>query len=118
VEFTVQLEQLAHGHERPLLRVPSTLGALHALVEAGIVDENDAELLAASYELCERARNYRFLLTGTSSDALPVDGDEAEKLAHMLGFEHRPQQSLRDEYRRVTRRARAVVERVFYGRTA
>ena len=67
--------------------------------------------------LCERARNYRYLLTGSPSDALPVDGDEAEKLARMLGYTHRPQQSLRDDYRRVTRRARAIVERVFYART-
>ena len=66
--------------------------------------------------LCERARNYRYLLTGSPSDALPVDGDEAEKLARMLGYTHRPQQSLRDDYRRVTRRARAIVERIFYDR--
>ena len=33
----------------------------------------------------------------------------------MLGYTHRPQQSLRDDYRRLTRRAREVVERVFYG---
>ena len=53
---------------------------------------------------------------GSPSDALPVDGDEAEKLARMLGYTHRPQQSLRDDYRRVTRRARAIVERIFYAR--
>jgi hypothetical protein len=29
---------------------------------------------------------------------------------------HRPEAALRDEYRRVTRRARRVTERVFYGR--
>jgi hypothetical protein len=29
---------------------------------------------------------------------------------------HRPQTALRDEYRRATRRARGVVERLFYGR--
>ena len=34
----------------------------------------------------------------------------------MLGYVHRPQQTLREEYRRVTRRAREVVERIFYGR--
>jgi hypothetical protein len=34
----------------------------------------------------------------------------------MLGYEERPALTLREEYRRETRRARAVVERVFYGR--
>ncbi len=91
-------------------------GALAALVAIGAVSEEDAARLSEAYELCERARNYRYLLTGSSGDALPIDGDEAEKIARMLGFEHRPQQTLREEYRRVTRRAREVVERVFYGR--
>jgi len=66
--------------------------------------------------LCERARNARYLLRGTPGDALPVDGDEAEKLGRLLGYDHRPQQSLRADYRRLTRRARAVVEEYFYGR--
>ena len=116
VEFTVQLEQLAHGGVIPELRETSTLGALAALQTRGLLSAEDAEQLKASYELCERARNYRYLLTGTPGDALPVDGDEAAKLGRMLGFLHRPQLVLRDEYRRVTRRARDVVERVFYGR--
>jgi glutamate-ammonia-ligase adenylyltransferase len=116
VEFTVQLEQLAHGAARPEVRDPSTRGALSALVSTGAIVEDDAARLLESYDLCERARNYRYLLTGTSSDSLPGDSDETEKLARMLGYEHRPQQELREEYRRVTRRAREVVERIFYGR--
>jgi glutamate-ammonia-ligase adenylyltransferase len=116
VEFTVQLEQLAHGAQRREVRDSSTLSALSALVGLDAIAEEDAARLREAYELCERARNYRYLLTGTSTDALPIDGDEAEKLARMLGYIHRPQQTLREEYRRVTRRAREVVERVFYGR--
>jgi glutamate-ammonia-ligase adenylyltransferase len=118
VEFTVQLEQLAHGGEHLRLRVTSTRAALDALDGLGVIEDDDAVRLAESYELCERARNYRYLLTGTSGDSLPVDSEEATHLARMLGYSHRPQQTLRDEYRRVTRRARDVVERVFYGRTS
>ena len=110
VEFTVQLEQLAHG-----VRASGTLAALDALEATGAIAPDDASQLRAAYELCERARNYRYLLTGTPSDALPVDGDEAVKLARMLGYLDAPQQRLRDDYRRVTRRARGVVEHVFYG---
>jgi glutamate-ammonia-ligase adenylyltransferase len=117
VEFTVQLLQLQHGAAQPALRTPSTMRALEALEELGYVDAKDALALAAAYRFSERARNYRYLLTGTPGDSLPIDSDEATKLGRMLGFTHRPQQELRDEYRRVTRRARAVVERVFYGRT-
>jgi glutamate-ammonia-ligase adenylyltransferase len=116
IEFTVQLEQLAHGGTRPEVREPSTLRALDALVAIGAVSDDDAAPLRESFVLVERARNYRYLLTATPGDSLPVDGDEAEKLARMLGYTHRPQQSLRDDYRRVTRRARAIVERLLYAR--
>lgn len=116
VEFTVQLLQLRHGAAHPEVRETSTTAAIDALAKAGLLPAEDAEILAESYRLCERTRNYRYLLTGTPGDSLPVDSDEAEHLARMLGYVQRPQTSLRDEYRRVTRRARAVVERLFYGR--
>ena len=116
VEFTVQLLQLEHGGTNPSVRDPSTLRALAALARGGYIARDDAEHLAAAYVLCERARSARYLLTGMPSDALPVDGDESVKLGRMLGYEERPSQTLREEYRRLTRRARSVVERVFYGR--
>jgi glutamate-ammonia-ligase adenylyltransferase len=116
IEFTVQLEQLAAGGANPELRAASTLAALDALVGSGRLGADDADRLRDAYELCERARNARYLLTGTPGDALPVSGDEAEKLARLLGYTEQPQLQLREDYRRVTRRARAVVERVFYGR--
>ncbi|HEX5615088.1 MAG TPA: bifunctional [glutamine synthetase] adenylyltransferase/[glutamine synthetase]-adenylyl-L-tyrosine phosphorylase [Acidimicrobiia bacterium] len=118
VEFTVQLLQLTHGARHDRLRAASTVQALDALESLDLVAHDDAAALRESFRLCERARNYRYLLTGTPSDALPVDSDEATKLARMLGYVARPQQALRDDYRRVTRRARDVVERLFYGRTA
>jgi hypothetical protein len=34
-----------------------------------------------------------------------------------MGDTHQPVTSLREDYRRVTRRARRVVERVFYGQS-
>jgi [glutamine synthetase] adenylyltransferase / [glutamine synthetase]-adenylyl-L-tyrosine phosphorylase len=116
IEFTVQLEQLAHGGAHAELRRPTTLRALDGLVALEVISPEDADALRESFVLCERARNYRYLLTGSPSDALPGDGDEAEKLARLLGYTHRPQQSLREDYRRVTRRARSIVERIFYAR--
>ena len=74
------------------MRDTSTLAALDALVEIGAIAADDAARLAEAYELCERARNARYLLTGSPGDALPVDGDEAEKLARLLGYLDRPQQ--------------------------
>ena len=117
IEFTVQLLQLMHGAAHEELRVTSTMRALDQLDASGFLTDDDADSLRDAYRLCERARNARYLLANVAGDSLPVQSDQAEPLGRMLGFEHRPQTSLRDEYRRVTRRSRAVVERVFYGRT-
>ena len=116
IEFTVQLLQLRHCARLPELRDASTTGGLAALARAGLLDTEDAGVLVEAYRLCEKTRNYRYLLTGAPGDSLPLDSDEAGHLGRMLGYTFRPQTSLRNEYRRVTRRARAVVERVFYGR--
>jgi glutamate-ammonia-ligase adenylyltransferase len=116
VEFTVQLLQLRHGAHHPEIRATSTIDALHELRDAELLDAGDADALEEAYRFCERARNARFLLTGRPGDALPTDGQEATRLARLLGYELEAQARLRDDYRRVTRRARKVVERVFYGR--
>jgi glutamate-ammonia-ligase adenylyltransferase len=115
VEFTVQLLQLEWGRRESSVRATSTLEALHALVAVEAIGAEDAAHLADAYVLCERARNYRYLLSGSPGDALPI-GDEAAKLGRMLGYVREPQQSLREDYRRLTRRSRDVVERIFYGR--
>jgi [glutamine synthetase] adenylyltransferase / [glutamine synthetase]-adenylyl-L-tyrosine phosphorylase len=117
VEFTVQLLQLLHGASHSDIRVPSTIDALGRLRAAGLLDAGDADALEEAYRFCERARNARYLLTGRPGDALPTDGREATRLGRLLGYGHEPQAGLRDDYRRVTRRARKVVERVFYGQS-
>ena len=72
----------------------------------------DAGALRAAYVYCERTRNRLHLVRGTPGDALPVRPDQLGALARSLGTTG---PALRDEYRRVTRRCRAVVERMFYG---
>jgi [glutamine synthetase] adenylyltransferase / [glutamine synthetase]-adenylyl-L-tyrosine phosphorylase len=115
VEFTVQLLQLVHGGARRELRAPGTITALDRLRELGILDHEDSDALEAAYRFCERARNALYLRTGRPADALPSDHEELDRLGLLLGYVHQPQSSLRDDYRRTTRRARRVVERVFYG---
>jgi glutamate-ammonia-ligase adenylyltransferase len=108
VEWTVQLLQL-----RTRTRVPSTMGALTALESAGAVDPDDAEVLRAAYRFCEQARN-RWWLVGsapTAADALPSRQADLLHLARSLGT---TASELREDYRRVTRRSRRVVERLFY----
>ena len=107
VEWTVQLLQLSHG-----LSSEGTIAALEALEAAGIVEEADATQLAAAYRFCETARNRLFLVRGAPGDALPATGPVLTHLAR--SFATTPTE-LREEYRRLTRRCRQVVERLFYG---
>ena len=116
IEFTVQLLQLIHGADHQSLRTPETMMALEALVAVGLLAPDDADALRESFEFCSAARNARFLVTGSERDSLPTDLAEAEHVARLLGYVDRPQATLRDDYRRLTRHARQVVERVFYGR--
>jgi [glutamine synthetase] adenylyltransferase / [glutamine synthetase]-adenylyl-L-tyrosine phosphorylase len=106
VEFTVQLLQLRHG-----ARGASTLAVLADLEVAGHVDPQDTAALAESYRFCERTRNRRYLVVG-DGDSLPTRPEQMKHLARSLGT---TAAELRDDYRRLTRRARRVVERVFYG---
>ena len=115
IEFTVQLLQLVHGGTHSGLRAPGTIVALDRLRDAALLESEDADVLEAAYRFCERARNAWYLQSARPSDALPGDRAELERLAVLLGYVHQPHITLRDDYRRVTRRARRVVERVLYG---
>ena len=115
VEWVVQLLQLTHAHEVPALRTTRTLTALTAAQQAGLIDRNDAAALAASWRLATRIRNAVVLLRGRSSDILPAKQAELAAVARILGYPPDASQDLVEDYRRTARRARAVMERLFYG---
>jgi glutamate-ammonia-ligase adenylyltransferase len=107
IEWTAQLLQLQH-----LVRASGTVEALDALRSAGVLDRGDADALVEAYRFCERTRNRLGLIRDIPSDSLPTTGRVLTSLARSLGT---TPSALREDYRRVTRRARRVVERVFYG---
>ncbi|RPE35089.1 bifunctional [glutamine synthetase] adenylyltransferase/[glutamine synthetase]-adenylyl-L-tyrosine phosphorylase [Kitasatospora cineracea] len=115
VEWTVQLLQLRHGHELPALRTTRTRAALAAATEAGLVDREDAEVLDAAWVLASRVRAAVMLVRGRAGDSFPGDARELAGVARYLGYGVGHSGELVDEYRRATRRARRVVERLFYG---
>jgi glutamate-ammonia-ligase adenylyltransferase len=114
VEWTIQLVQLQHAHEVPALRTTSTSTALRAAAEAGLLAHADAEILLAAWQLATKTRNVLTLVRGKQVDQLPTSGWELAAVARALGrsADDDPGEVL-DEYRRTTRRARAVVERSF-----
>jgi [glutamine synthetase] adenylyltransferase / [glutamine synthetase]-adenylyl-L-tyrosine phosphorylase len=109
VEWTVQLLQLTHG-----VRATGTMEALGRLGASGLVDPTDHAVLAEAYRFCELTRNRLFLVRGAPGDSLPQQQPELLRLARALDT---TPAELRERYRRVTRRARATMERLFYGRT-
>ncbi|MCU1591763.1 MAG: (Glutamate--ammonia-ligase) adenylyltransferase [Frankiales bacterium] len=114
VEWTVQLLQLRHAHAVEGLRTTATLDALAAAVEAGLVEAADGEVLATAWSLAVGVRNALMLVRGRPAAALPSSGRELAGVARALGYPAGASGTFLDDYRRATRRARAVVERVFY----
>jgi glutamate-ammonia-ligase adenylyltransferase len=115
VEWTVQLLQLQHAHRLSALRSTQTIVALRAACEAGVIDAMDAGHLEAAWTLASRIRNQIMLMRGRGSDSLPGDNRELASLAELLGYGAGESSHLLADYRRVTRRARKVVEQVFWG---
>lgn len=107
VEWTVQLLQLEHR-----VVAPGTMEALGQLTAQGTVSASDASVLSEAYRFCEQTRNRLALVRDLPGDSLPSTGHVLGVLARSLGASPT---GLRDEYRRYTRRARRVVERLFYG---
>ena len=113
-EWTAQLLQLRHAGADPRLRGTSTLAVLREAMLAGLVSEPDERALAAAWRACTLLRNRLVLLTGVASDVFPGDAANLRALAHVM--QAPSPQELREEHLRLRRRARAVMERLFYGR--
>ncbi|MGI5202968.1 bifunctional [glutamine synthetase] adenylyltransferase/[glutamine synthetase]-adenylyl-L-tyrosine phosphorylase [Spirillospora sp. CA-108201] len=114
VEWVAQLLQLRYAHEVPALRTTRTLDALDAAVGARLLDAEDAETLAEAWCMATRIRGSLMLVRGRASDLLPTDHHrERSSVARVLGYPGTG--DLLEDYRRHARRARAVMDRVFYG---
>jgi glutamate-ammonia-ligase adenylyltransferase len=114
VEWTIQLLQLRAAHELPALRTTGTLPALRAARDAGLLTPADAETLTDAWTIATRIRNATMLVRGRPTDALPTDPRTLRAVAMVLGRQSGDGPRLVEEWRRVARRARTVVERVFY----
>lgn len=114
VEWTVQLLQMQHGGRLKELRTTRTRRALAALVAAGLVGADDAAVLDEAWVLATRVRNAVMLVRGRPGDTFPGDGRELAAVGRYLGYSAGHVGDMLEEYRRTTRRARTVVERLFY----
>ena len=116
VEWVVQTLQMEHAHNYPTLRTTSTLPALTAATQARLISSADSAALAKAWEFAAHARNASMLYRGKAVESVPTDSREADGTARIMGLPPGSGQEFGEDYRRITRHARAVVDRVFYGR--
>ena len=114
VEWTVQLLQMQHAYDVDGLRTAQTLPALAAARDAALIDDDDADALEVAWRFVSRVRNAIVLVRSKPSDSLPTHADDRAGIAFLLGYGDESERMI-DDYRRVTRHARGVVERIFWG---
>lgn len=114
VEWTIQLLQLQFGHLYEGLRTTSTIDAIEAAVSHSLLARDDADKLIHAWVLSSRIRSAMTLWAQRSSDVLPRDVHDLEGIARLLDLQRGQASLLEEQYLSTTRRARAVVERVFY----
>jgi glutamate-ammonia-ligase adenylyltransferase len=134
VEWTIQLLQLRHARDVAGLRTTRTLAALDAATEARLVEAADAAALRAAWRFAARIRNAITLVRGRPGDTLPAKQEELTAVARLLGYKpaatemseraaangasswsDTPAAALEEDYRRTARRARKVMDALFYG---
>ena len=72
-------------------------------------------ILAIAWRTASRLRNATTQVRGRASDSLPHDVRERAAVAHICGYRPGESDVMVNDYLRVTRRARQVVERMFWG---
>ncbi|MEU0215993.1 bifunctional [glutamine synthetase] adenylyltransferase/[glutamine synthetase]-adenylyl-L-tyrosine phosphorylase [Streptomyces sp. NPDC006265] len=115
VEWTVQLMQLRHGSAEPGLRTTRTREALAAARAAGLITDEDAATLDEAWVLATRVRNAVMLVRGRAGDTFPTEPRDLAAVGRYLGYGPGHAGDMLDAYRRTARRARGVVEELFYG---
>ncbi|MGO8768075.1 MAG: bifunctional [glutamine synthetase] adenylyltransferase/[glutamine synthetase]-adenylyl-L-tyrosine phosphorylase [Mycobacterium sp.] len=113
IEWTVQLLQLRHAHDISALHNTSTLQSLDAIAAADLVPADDVDLLRQAWLTATRARNALVLVRGKPTDQLPGPGRQLNAVAVAAGWPTDDGSEFLDNYLRVTRRAKAVVRKVF-----
>jgi glutamate-ammonia-ligase adenylyltransferase len=115
IEWTVQLMQLRYAHDVLGLHNTSTLESLNVIEQTKLLDTEDVALLRDAWLTATKARNALVLVRGKPADQLPGPGPLLSAVARVAGWPNDDGSEFLDNYMRVTRRAKAVVERVFGG---
>jgi glutamate-ammonia-ligase adenylyltransferase len=91
------------------------MAALEAARRVALLESADADVLSDAWRMATRIRNVVMLVRGRPSDMVPTDVHELAAVGRILGYPPGETGALLEDYRRTTRRARGVAERLFYG---
>jgi len=114
VQFAVELTQMRSGGAHPELRTRSTLEALEAAARLRLIEDAAALALGEAFVFLNDVKDAVEIDRRVHAEAIPAAPEEQLALARRLGYEEYPRQSFLEDYRRITRRARRAMERVFF----
>jgi [glutamine synthetase] adenylyltransferase / [glutamine synthetase]-adenylyl-L-tyrosine phosphorylase len=113
VQFAVELSLMRHGGRHPEVRTPRTFEAIEKLAAARLMEDSVARELGEAFVFLSDVKNALEVDRRVHGEAVPASVEEQTALARRLGYEEYPRQSFLDDYRRITRRARHAMQRVF-----
>jgi glutamate-ammonia-ligase adenylyltransferase len=113
VQFAVELSLMRHGGRHQEVRTRRTLEAIEKLAAARLMEDSVARELGEAFVFLSDVKNALEVDRRVHAEAVPASAEEQTALARRLGYEEYPRQSFLDDYRRITRRARHAMERVF-----
>jgi len=85
IEFFAQTRQLIMGGREPRLRVPTTLGALEALVETGHLSRETAEGLGADYAAHRMLEHRLQMIDDAQTQVIPKSESVRARIAALSG---------------------------------
>ncbi|MCJ8139232.1 glutamine-synthetase adenylyltransferase [Falsirhodobacter halotolerans] len=85
IEFYTQTRQLISGGRDPSLRVPTTVGGLAALSQAGWITPGDAAELTTLYRAHREVEHRLQMIGDQQTHRVPVDPDMFARAAHLSG---------------------------------
>jgi [glutamine synthetase] adenylyltransferase / [glutamine synthetase]-adenylyl-L-tyrosine phosphorylase len=115
VQWAVELSLMRHGFSRPEVRKTNTLEALQALAASRLLEDSVAASLGEAYVFLSDVKNALEIERRVPVAALPPVPEAQAALARRLGYVEHARHRFLQDYRRITRKARVAMERVFYG---
>ena len=113
IEFFVQANILMYSHDRPEIITNNTLNALSQLERHRIIDYQTFQILDSGYRFLSDLEDRIRIMEEKSVDRMPLTGEKLKGLAQRLGYRSGSQESLVQEYFKVSYEIRKIYNSLF-----